>query len=186
MSDLPDLDLLTGFLPRGTHPASHEEIRRLLVLPKNTALDWGSPQREKLFAGYETLISVLHLIGIASEQWIGGSFVSRKENPSDIDLVNFCDVDAWDELSTEVRAMARQYFRGDHTAAHCHCDSYMVPTPCPNHQHSDDFQIISNYWANLLGHDEIGRPKGIIARLVNTEQPTVEETAMEQNNAVSA
>lgn len=148
-------------------------------------MDWGSPQREKLFAGYEKLISALQLIGVASEQWIGGSFVSREEHPSDIDLVNFCDVHTWEQLSVEVRAMVGQYFRGDHTAAHCHCDSYMVPTPPLSHQHCDDFQIIRNYWETLLGHDEIGQPKGIIARLVNTDHPTVEQTAMEQNNAAS-
>lgn len=185
MSPLPKLHPLTGYLPAGIHAADHQEIYRVLVAPSHAVLDWGNPHRARLFAGYERLIAALQLIGIPTEQWIGGSFVSRCHEPKDIDVVHYCDAQAWQGLTPETRALIKPYLDGERTAAHCHCDSYFVPAPPPEHQLSADFQIVIAYWKKKLGHDEIGRPKGLISRLIETEQPTVNPAALEQTDAAT-
>jgi len=35
--------------------------------------------------------------------------------------------------------------------------------------------VITDYWRNKLGHDKVGRPKGIVARQIEIEQETIEE-----------
>lgn len=125
--------------------------------------------REELFEGYERLVAALELIGIGAEQWIGGSFVSKTPHPEDIDLVNYCDAKAFQDLTPETKAMIARYFRGRKTAEHCHCDSYFVPSPPAGHAHSEDFKVVLAYWQKKLGHDKIGRPKGIVSRVVQAE-----------------
>lgn len=93
--------------------------------------------------------------------------MSTAPKPGDIDLVNFYDVHAFQSLSLEIKGMIiNQYFKGEETAKYCHCDSYFVPRPSPEHQLKEDFLIIRDYWENELGCDHQGRKKGIISCLI--------------------
>jgi len=176
LSSLPNLDLLRGYLPPGIHQASHDEIRdRLVSIAPKPGLWPMSDRRKVLFSGYERLIEALTLAGINTEQWIGGSFVSRTDAPNDIDLINLCSVEAFEKLSPEVQAMVSQYFKGEQTAKHCHCDSYFAPAAPVGHPLDGDFAIIHNYWKKKLGHDREGYPKGIIARFVESTAITATE-----------
>ena len=176
MSGLPEFDLWHGYLPTGLHPATHDEIRDRCV----NFDAWGREHREKLFSGYEKLIAALELVGLPTEHWIGGSFVSKAETPGDIDIVNYCDVQAYEGLPPELMAMIKRYFQGEETAKHCHCDSYFVPMPPPEHRHKEEFLIVRAYWEKELGHDTEGRKKGIISRQVefqDTVSPLEEDHA---------
>ena len=138
--------------------------------------------RQTLFSGYEKLVDAFNLVGLPSTQWIGGSFISTLPDPNDIDLVNFCRVTDYDNLSAETRAMIKLVIQDKITAVHCHCDSYFVPVP-ENTTHTDDFLTIQAYWKKKLGHDKIGRPKGIVQRQI--ERPPVEEDATEEETEES-
>ena len=155
---LPDFDPHLGYLPTGLHTADLNAFHRRCV----TELHLSSDHRSPMFAGYRRLIEALELLNLPTEQWIGGSFVSKHPSPNDIDLVNFCDVRAFESLPAELRAMIKRYFAGDETAKHCYCDSYFAPKPPPEHQLTQEFLQIQDYWASKLGSDEIGRDKGMI------------------------
>lgn len=173
MSSLPDFTD-SGYLPPGIHPAPHDEIRERFVTKRlmyesylrGPPATGGPITREDIFEGYERLIEALMLVGLPAEQWIGGSFVSSKVGPCDLDLVSFCTINAFEALSPELRTLIKAYFKGDETARHCHCDSYFVPAPPAGHQLNADFLLVRSYWESLLGHDDYGRPKGIVARTV--------------------
>lgn len=182
MSRLPELDAFTGYLPPGIHPADHYAIRQSLVEARDFLILFDRPRRAELFSGYERLISAFELIGLPTEQWIGGSFVSKAEEPDDIDVVHYCDAHAWQKLPAEIKAMIKLYIDGERTAKLCHCDSYFVPTPPKEHQLSNEFQTIINYWKKKLGHDDIGRPKGIISRLIESDQRTIDSAAIEHTD----
>lgn len=184
MSSLPDFTD-SGYLPPGIHPATHDEIRERFVterLEYDSYLQvWpasGDPvTRDDIFKGYERLIEALTLVGLQAEQWIGGSFISSKAGPDDLDLVSFCHVNAFEALAPELRTLIKAYFKGEETARHCHCDSYFVPVPPSDHQLNADFMLVRSYWEGLLGHDDYGRPKGIVARTVTPASEPLETSS---------
>ena len=172
---LPEFQHFTGYLPPGWHPASPGSFRRRCVEEMPSDLSPHArvkcPHREKMFHGYLKLHGALMLLGIATEQWIGGSYATWKVKPQDIDVVNFCDAHAYEALPHELRAMINQYFRGPDTAARCDCDSYLVSKGPPDHPCSADYLIKFNYWKKLFGHDRQGRPKGLIGVTIDPPPP---------------
>lgn len=167
---LPPIEPVHGYLPPGLHAADIEAMRTRFVTeathPKH---------RNTLFDGYLRLIAAISMMQIQTEQWIGGSFVSTRHAPNDIDLVNFCEVDAMESLPRELTAMISQYFNGPETAKHCHCDSYYAPKAPANHPSRELFEILANYWQNRLGKDRDNQPKGIVTITIGVEQPQAEE-----------
>lgn len=170
MSGLPKSVDIRGYLPPGIHPTTIEELQERFGT-SISKIDFPDIRREHLFAGYQRLIEALRLVGLPAEQWIGGSFIAFWGSPNDIDLVNYCDVVAYEALSPEIKAMINRYFQGEETAKHCHCDSYFVPLPPPQHRLNDDFMIVRAYWEKLLGHDKTGRPKGIASIIIDLPYP---------------
>lgn len=84
----------------GFHVMSLGDFRRLCVgsLAPSAA-------RSAIMAGLETLIARLEREAISAEIWIDGSFVTKKENPTDVDLVavvqsEFVDRATEDQVST--------------------------------------------------------------------------------------
>jgi hypothetical protein len=174
LRSLPDFYPISGYLPQGIHQATHEEMRERLVTEPLKSITSVDSNRESMFTGYERLVSAIQLVGIPTSQWIGGSYVSTHPTPSDIDLVNYCDVVIYESLSAESKAMIKQYFLGKDTARHCFCDSYFVPAPPEDSPNKEDFLIIAAYWKKKLGYDRIGRSKGIISRLVKIETASID------------
>ncbi len=171
---LPEFLHSTGYLPPGWHLASPDSFRQRCVEEMPVEFKKGrhkSTHREKLFHGYLKLREALLLMGIPTEQWIGGSYATWKPQPKDIDVVNFCDARAYESLPAELQAMINRYFMGPDTAAHCDCDSYLVSKAAPDHPCSGDYLIRFNYWKKLLGHDRQGRPKGLIGITIEGPQP---------------
>jgi hypothetical protein len=60
--------------------------------------------RLALFDNYESFnVELQNLISCPSIQWIGGSFVTLKESPKDIDTVTFLPFDIFDKNRKELR-----------------------------------------------------------------------------------
>ncbi len=58
-------------------------------------------RREKLFLGLEELVQRLLRLKIPCELWIDGSFLTEKQNPSDIDVMVFVESSVNEALSAE-------------------------------------------------------------------------------------
>lgn len=172
---LPEFQRHTGYLPPGWHPASPDSFRRRCAEESPADFMKGRlncAHRQKQFRGYLKLREALVLMGIPTEQWIGGSYATWKPEPGDIDIVNFCDAHAYEGLPSALQAMLNRYFMGRDTAAHCDCDSYLVSKGPPDHPCNGDYLIRFAYWKKLLGHDRQGRPKGLIGITIEPPQPT--------------
>lgn len=178
---LPPFDPHLGALPPGWHPASTEAVKARCVedalFPR---ADAAAPiHRNRLFSGYRNLHDALTLLGIETEQWIGGDFVSTCPLPAHVDVVNFCDARLYESLPVELKAMILRYLRGSESVGVCHCASHLVPKGPPDHPCNADYLTLFNYWQALLGHDPQGRPKGIIGVAIEpqpsreTDDPTV-------------
>lgn len=168
LSTLPDCEHASGCLPPGIYPASHDQLRDRFCRDAVSADAAAQTHRQLLFSGDEALVDAFNLVGLPSKQWIGGSFISARPDPNDIDLVNFCRLADYKSLAQETPAMIRQFIQDKQTAAHFHCDSYFVPVP-KDEAHAEDFPVILDLWTKKLGHDKIGRPKGIVLREVAHE-----------------
>ncbi len=128
--------------------------------------------RATLFDGYMKLYAALELLGIPTEQWVGGPFVSHHPRPPAVDVVNFCDAHVFESLPTDLRALVLNYFNGQETAAHCHCDSHLVTKGPPDHPCNAEYLKMHNFWHRLLGHDHVGRPKGIVGITIEPPPPS--------------
>lgn len=166
-------------LPPGWHRATVAEFRRRCVeeFPPHCRPDKarGCPHRERLFEGYLKLHDALSSLNIPTEQWIGGSFVSTAAHPNDIDVVNFCDVEAYEGLPPELRALLERYFDAEATARHCHCNSHLVTKGPPTHPCNADYLKMHNFWHKRFAYDKDQRPRGIVGIYIQT--PTPEEDA---------
>lgn len=70
-----------GFLPEGIHDASPDEIRERFGRFRRT------DRRPELFAKLMVLLSEIRSTGLVKAVIVDGSFVSVKDEPSDIDLI---------------------------------------------------------------------------------------------------
>lgn len=95
--------------------------------------------------------------------WIDGSFISKKENPNDIDLVTIIDFRDYDFN----KSIFETRFQPANVRKEFGVDGYIIrkyPKKHPKHffTHSD-----SLYWKSLFGKTKVNRakkqfPKGII------------------------
>ncbi|MFH8620556.1 DUF6932 family protein [Streptomyces vietnamensis] len=99
MGRLPELDPESGFLPPGRYGASLEDLYAELVA------DRGSITRQDIWAEWAQHRAVMEAIaGDITRIWIGGSFVSGKVDPSDVDVTYFLRAEAYDRLDREALA----------------------------------------------------------------------------------
>ncbi len=164
--------MVTGYLPPGIHYATQDVFAQAFggyceATPFNFER---LSHRRKLYSGYARLVEMLENTGLTARQWVGGSFVTNKAVPSDVDVVNFCDVQRYESLSSEARKLLDPFFQGKKTAQVCYCDSYFAPTAQLDHPNRVDFDVIAAYWHTTFGHDRAGRAKGIVAPMVDAEK----------------
>ena len=85
--------LIQGFLPPGRHLARVRDVRKRFVdqFPESVS-------RSPIFKQWVELRSALRSQGCFLYQWLNGSFITDKQNPSDIDIVTFFDGVAFEGL----------------------------------------------------------------------------------------
>jgi hypothetical protein len=81
---IPALDATTGALPVGRYPVSLAEIHDEFVAGK-------APAREKVFNDWQKATALLRQHVPLLAAWVGGSFVTSKAEPDDIDCVYWVD-----------------------------------------------------------------------------------------------
>jgi len=91
------------------------------------------------------------------EQWINGSFVTKKENPNDIDLVTFLDFKAYDLRGDKILDKFWTFSLEEQGI-----DSYIVKEFPKKHPFYKEYLEFQKIWHEryLLGRQEI--PKGFI------------------------
>lgn len=107
---LPALDEQSGLLPLGRFGASLEDIKAQYVdAPRFSA----STSRREIWQHFESATEGIRSVVPVICVWVGGSFLTDKMDPDDIDLVYWCE-DAHVDQVTDPRArMILQLFAGN-------------------------------------------------------------------------
>lgn len=151
-----------GYLPPGKHHHTTESMQETFVDdPLMT-----TPERETIFKGYKSLVSVLQNSNVLPEQWIGGTFVTTERNPNDVDIVSICCPNQVNLVPVELQDEFACMFQGERTAEINKCDSYIVLKGHEDHPKNEQFKTIYAYWENQFGHDKEGVKKGFVKTCV--------------------
>lgn len=121
-----------------------------------------SATRAKLYANYLRYREEFRAdLGRDFRQWVGGSFVTRKLNPTDIDLVNI--VPRTDVVDGKLNRLVPYMTLGGSK------DQYGIDGFFISLEGATGPGVLSHlnhpeldYWQKLLGTDRQGNPKGII------------------------
>ncbi|MFF7127565.1 DUF6932 family protein [Streptomyces sp. NPDC008240] len=96
---MPKLDPVTGLLPPGRYAATLDELYTTLV--QST----GSAARQEIWEEWtQHRLMVETLAGGINRMWLGGSFVSEKPDPGDIDVTYLIQARTFDALDSETLA----------------------------------------------------------------------------------
>jgi len=93
--------------------------------------------------------------GVKIMQWINGSFVTRKTNPKDIDIISFVS-------HVSVRALGSKLlpFRPPGSWDNYGVDAYILEVHLSNSKHYSFTELDIKYWRNQFGHTRPNR-KGV-------------------------
>jgi hypothetical protein len=148
-----------GLLPVGRHVATPQEVRASLVaaFPTSTSrpglVDWWEQHR----------LALLELVPV-SEQWIGGSFVTNKVDPGDVDVVSIFDAGAYNALASHRQRLVDSLLWDGHTRGFWHCDSYSIPFYPPGSPGHAVYQARWTHWDDFWGHTGANDPRGRVPK----------------------
>lgn len=127
-----------------------EELESYFVNPFTTS------SRRSVLAknlhNYLIIISdILKTKNINAEVWVDGSFVTKKIDPDDVDLV-FCFPDEINFLNENEQRKLSSYINGDFSKINYDCDSYLF---------LNGNKASRDYWEDFFQHDRDNNPKGV-------------------------
>lgn len=138
----------------GQHEVAVSDLEKLFVEPFS---DQG--RRRQLCSGLKRFLSALALLPLSCECWIGGSFVTNKPSPADVDVVLFFDRQAVNGLDDASYAALTELCDRPVARARYFCDVYYDPVDEPQR---------ANYWRQKLGIASDGvTQKGIVVIKIN-------------------
>lgn len=147
-------------LAPGLHPRTWNELEQLCVTDFPL-----SQSRALIFAGLRRIVDLLVNAGVRGELWVDGSYLSRKIEPGDVDIVLNVDLGFLAGASVAQQAMISGFNSSDRTLRaeikrDYSCDSYFfcdVPIGHPLYPGID----MRQYWLSQFGSDRSGNAKGI-------------------------
>jgi hypothetical protein len=123
-----------------------------------------STSRATIFDGLSVLLSELASHGAKGEIWVDGSFVTKKTNPKDCDLVFAADgIQLSDASNTVLREYVKKRFDSgrDEVKAKLLCHPFFFPVFPVMHVHHSVTHSERAYWEKQFGFDRNKYPKGI-------------------------
>jgi len=145
------------YLPSGRHEATASEIKAALVddFPK-------SATRSHLYDQWQALREAIERVIPIEEQWLDGSFVTRKEDPGDIDLVSHLDGSAVDNLSVADGMLLFGLLDRDLSRDVHGCHSFPIVIYPDGHPDRPQYEAALQAFDSLFGHDRNGNQKGYV------------------------
>ena len=103
--------------------------------------------RRPLFEQYQAFNQLLYeLLPNGFSQWINGSFVSRKSDPNDIDVVTFVDASLYDRYEKQFDVL-----RGWRNRRSKSVDGFFVRYYPENHRYRIRYEYDCTDWLNTFG-----------------------------------
>jgi len=142
-------------LPPGFHELSIERLREICV----DAPDFRTSRaRQNLMKALELVIDRLRAAQIEGEMWIGGSFMTTKAYPGDVDVALRL-ASAYFDIGTKEQIAALTWFTGIY-ATH-RIDGYLFFDYSPTDPRQSDALDDYLHWKNYWGQARDGSPQGI-------------------------
>ncbi|MEW2315604.1 DUF6932 family protein [Streptomyces bauhiniae] len=99
MNHLPSLDPATGLLPPGRYAACLDELHATFVASTASAV------RQEIWEEWTVHRTMVETqVGEITRMWVGGSFVSNKPEPGDVDVTYLVSAHLYDSLDRETLA----------------------------------------------------------------------------------
>lgn len=127
-----------------------------------------SVTRPTLFEGYGRYIDALEAtLSDDFQQWVGGSFISAKLNPNDIDVVNLV---AFDEKMDAKLATLMPFLLIGGSLETFGVDGHLLAIYPPSDERFTTItEPVRSYWQNWLSHDRDNNPRGFLELTFKTE-----------------
>ncbi|MDM4014962.1 DUF6932 family protein [Roseiconus lacunae] len=158
-SDKPEFPPL---LPEGQHSFTLSELERKCVHAFKE-----SATREKIFDGVCHLIDKLSSAGLSGDFWLDGSFLTKKIDPADADIVLVIDHVQLDD-ATEEQILILDWFGDPGRKLDLLCDNYIALWYPSDHDRFEHGQTQLTYWNNWWGTARNGEKKGFAVLNVST------------------
>lgn len=132
-----------GHLPPGRWGATLDEIQNRFAADS-------SSRRAEVWGEFVQALALLRSVVRVSRVWVGGSFISVKEEPGDVDVVFFVRADQieYDRLNEDDRAILGFAAGGPQfkKATGLRVDSYLVPWLLGDGAEVAEYQKRRGYW----------------------------------------
>lgn len=129
----------------------------------------GSLTRPTILAHYDLFCSVLLELGLMAHHMIGGSFVSKKRDPSDIDLVCTCSVDEINHLPNAAYAKLESCFCDDLSPDMDRCDMLLALFVSEDHPDYEEFSRLAENHRQFLQLSRDRMEVGVVTRVICPE-----------------
>ncbi len=118
----------------------------------------GSRTRNLIFEQYLDYTNALQeLLNVPFYQWIDGSFVTKKLNPIDIDLVTFVDFEGYRAKEREIDKIRAKRIKRDNLV-----DGYFIAVYPQDHRLGKLYEIECKKWLFEFGTSKDNKDKGIL------------------------
>ncbi|MBW3543480.1 MAG: hypothetical protein KY476_24780 [Planctomycetes bacterium] len=143
-----------ALLPIGRHELDLAQLHTLCVdgFPESTT-------RAELMHSLEDIATRLRSSGVRGELWIGGSFVTEKLDPDDVDVVLRRQASSCDDWTLEERAAVDWLASG--LAESHRCDTYLLLEWPESHPDYWFGEYMYAYWLRQWGFGRDNSLKGI-------------------------
>ena len=151
---LPDFEARQGYprkvLPEGVHPCDETTFKDRFVtgFPQSTT-------RKGICDGFLRFRMDLVARGFCAIQWVDGSFVEEKQDPSDVDVVTFVDYDWLNCAPPDAKRFADEVLDAkdkDVTKTKYSTHAFLVRACPQDHAYYAVFEEWRQYWRKWLGH----------------------------------
>ena len=144
-----------GNLPFGIYKASFEEF-------ENKFSKGLSQRRKEIMEYYKLHLNEIIKCEYTLNHWIDGSFVTKKENPGDIDTLTELDGPKCDVNNIKNKLKKTFDKIPDYTEKYCH-SFYIFKYPKENDiEHELYLSVKASYLTIRFAKDKLGNPKGIV------------------------
>ena len=121
-----------------------------------------SGRRRACFEGWQRLRQAVLVLIPVSSQWVDGSFVTAKLDPSDLDLTTLFDGRAYDGLPDIKRKALDGLLAGHACQAVWGCDSFPIAIYPEGHVFRAKYEALYRFWEKWWSRTAGGLPKGFV------------------------
>lgn len=141
-------------LPAGLHPRTLSELRKMCVIDFPH-----SKRRDPVMRSLEAMCTSISVAFIRAEVWVDGSFLTKKIEPDDVDVLVTLNAECANGTSQQQQIIAKVNAKGFNMPVQC--DSYLLFQYPKGHPLYWTAKYMRAYWLRQFGFSRGNQLKGI-------------------------